>query len=551
MKKDPLQQDPTAYELLGVEPGAGDEELVRTAAMDGAVPGEATAAARELRDPIRRLLVDFFLYQDRYLDDLAFDDPFDTLNQVRTRAAEHWRAIEKRGFPLAGATHSIAVLSYWEARGARRAGADPPAPPDVAARLWEAALSRFAALCASEAFWAEWCAMTGNRAAGETGANALEQRITDELEAMAGLRRETGDVRGAERLREHLALFRSELEAARALSELKVLSGRGLSPTAITAGPYLLAEVGLLEKVRTVVEERRPDLLPLFSPFAVIERLVQEREYDSARSALERLDAGSRASREVRRIETGLWLGLALGDIRADRFDDAFDHWERAIASADNRPSVAAPLSESVLGKAKLLQSREAHDEAIALLRRALPLGEREILRVPLAHFLFERAERGIARATVAAGDEATGLDPAIATLRGAVADLEDAVALDLANGEIRDRRNEAEDLLGGLLARTQPEQTTVTEPAAEGEKKADAPPARPSPATIARSPAAKGGSALRAVAIALWVGVGLLALVAYPLIMPHRLGGAGTIIAIGVALGWIATNAIGWALLR
>jgi tetratricopeptide (TPR) repeat protein len=550
MKKDPLQRDPTAYELLGVEPGAGGEELPGAAEVDAAGSGETIAAARELGDPVRRALVDLFLYQDRYLDDLAFDDPFETLNEVRRRAAERWRAIEKRGFPLAGATHSIAVLSYWEARGSRRNDPGLPNPPDVTARLWEAALSRFAALSASEAFWAEWGVVTGNRVEGEAAANALEQRITDEFEAMAWLRRENGDVPGEGRVREHLALFRSELEAARALAELKVLSGRGLSPTAITAGPYLLAEVGLLDKVRAVVEERRPALLPLFSPFAVIERLVAEREYASALGALERLDAGSRASSEARRIEAGLWLGLALKDLQADRVDDAFGHWERALACAEARAPVAIPLSESVLGKAKLLQSREAHDDAIALLQRALPLGEREILRVPLAHFLFERAEMRIARATVAAGDEEADLGPAIAEMRGAVADLEEAVAIDLANGEIRERRNEVEDLLRVLLARTGPESATVVETAVE-EEATDASSGEPSPATGAPSPAAKRSSALMAVGIALWVGIGLLALVAYPLIMPHHLGGAGTIISVGVAVGWIATNAIGWVLLR
>ena len=55
----------------------------------------------------------------------------------------------------------------------------------------------------------------------------------------------------------------------------------------------------------------------------------------------------------------------------------------------------------------------------------------------------------------------------------------------------------------------------------------------------------------LVAAGVALWIGIGLLALLAYPFLMPQRLGGLGTIIAIGVAVGWIAANAIGWRLLR
>ena len=55
----------------------------------------------------------------------------------------------------------------------------------------------------------------------------------------------------------------------------------------------------------------------------------------------------------------------------------------------------------------------------------------------------------------------------------------------------------------------------------------------------------------MMAVGVALWVGIGLLVFVAYPLLMPQHLGGAGTLIVLGLAVGWIATNAIGWFFLR
>ena len=77
---------------------------------------------------------------------------------------------------------------------------------------------------------------------------------------------------------------------------------------------------------------------------------------------------------------------------------------------------------------------------------------------MPLAHFLHERADSRIERASAGAGDGETDLGPAIAEMRGAVADLEEAVLLDPTNGGIRDRRNEAEDLLLALLARAGPE---------------------------------------------------------------------------------------------
>ena len=106
-------------------------EIDRAAAEGAGDPGETMAAAQELRDPARRALVDLFLYQDRYLDDLAFDDPFETLRETTARrgADERWRAVERRGFPLPAATHSIAVLWYL---GGPRSGPERPGPAHAA-----------------------------------------------------------------------------------------------------------------------------------------------------------------------------------------------------------------------------------------------------------------------------------------------------------------------------------------------------------------------------------------------------------------------------------
>ena len=552
MKRDPLQRGPTPYDRLGVEPGAGDDEIEQAtqAGTDRSV--EVADAVQALRDPVQRALIDLFLYHDRYLDDLAFDDPLETLGETaaRRRADERWRGVERKGFPMPAATHSIAVLSYWEARGSGRNGPDLPTAPDVTGRLWEAALARFAALIASDGFWTEWGVLTGNRGAGVAAANALEARLTGELEEMAATLRDREDVPGEARVREHLALFRSELKSARALPALRILSGRGLSPAAIAAGPHLLAELGLLEKVRASVEAQHADLLPLFSPLARIGLLIEEKEYASARAALERLGPDEREAPGARELEARAHLELGAGALAGGRTDEAIAHWERAMERAEVRSDVAVPVSEAVLTRAKLLHSREEHDEAIQLLQRALPLAERGILGVPLAHFLLERADGRIARATAGAGDDAADLGPAIAEMRGAVADLEEAVALDPTNGGTRDRRNEAEDMLHGLLARAGPNAGEVVEP--EGAPApTDVPADDPAPAGPVQAPVATRSSVLVAAGVALWIGIGLLALLAYPLLMPQRLGGLGTVIALGVAVGWIATNAVGWWLLR
>ncbi|NLX48491.1 MAG: hypothetical protein GXY82_01185 [Methanospirillum sp.] len=561
MKRDPLQRGPTPYDLLGVEPGSGVDESVYTGDTGVGIPeGTATDAEREvarsdLTDPVRRAIVDLFYYQDRYLDELAFNDPIESLSvtPARRSAAERWRAVERRGFPISAATHSIAVLSYWEARASGRNGPDLPTPPDVTGRLWQAALTRFAALCASDGFWTEWGILSGNRASGDSGnrvAEGLEARLTEELEGMAETLRDRGDVPGEGRAREHLALFRTELRAARNLQTLRVISGRGLSPVALAAGPVLLEEVGLLEKVQASVGEQRPELLPLFSPLARIEGLIDDREYESALGAIERLDDPVRETEEVRDLEGRVRLALGQRAIDEDRVDEAIGHWERAHAISGDRSSVAAPLSTAALARAKLLNSREDHDGAIALLQRAMPFGEREVLALPLAHFLLERADARIERAAALADEEDPGLSRAVAEMRGAVVDLEEAVELDPTNGGIRDRRNEAEDQLQALLLRSGGEigDAPVVSPADE---EAPTPGVGASRGNEGLSKGSRRAVALTALGIALWVGIGILALVAYPLLMPRYLGATGLVIGIAVSIGWIVTNAVGWVLLR
>lgn len=554
MKRDPLQpasiperkkEEPSDPRGRGL--GASEEEM--GSSPEG--PREADGSAIEFDRPAAPgspmlqdgVLADFFLYQERYLDDLAFNDPIEALAEVteRRRVDERWRAIERRGFPLPAATHSIALLSYWEARGSGRNGPNLPTPPDTTARLWDAALSRFAALAASEDFWTEWGVLSKNRGAAEIAAYALERHLTDELGAIVARLRESGDVHGEARFREHRALFRSELRAARALPALRILSGRGLSPAAIAAGPALLAEVGLLDKVRASVEAQCPDQLPLFSMFARIRQLVEDGEYESALGALERLDPAERGIAETRDLETRARFDLGLRALAADRTDEAFGHWERAYTLVEVRSAVAHPVSEAVLAKAKVLYSSEERDEAIRLLQRAVPFGERELLGAPLAHFLLERAEGRIARAT--GGEEDADPNSTVAEVRGAVADLEEAVALDPENAGLRERRNAADSLLQALLARAGPG-------VGAGDATA-APPDDLVPEPAVQPQAGRRSAALTAVGVALWVGIGLLALVAYPIVMPQHLGGTGTLVALGVAVGWIAANAVGWVLIR
>jgi len=487
-------------------------------------------------DPQVRALDDLFRYQERYLEDLGFDDPVGTLEETsnRRRVADLWRAREQRTFPNPGATHSLALLLYWEARASGRSGAQLPSPPDSTDRLWTGAHTRFAALCASDAFWIEWGVLAGRieeARSGRLGA-ALADRLSRELETIAARLTEGGDHPAAARFEEHLALFRSELEAAGSLPALRILSGRGLSPAAIVAGPVLLAEVGMLEKVRQAIAPQRPDLLDLFDPHARIRRLVREERYGAALRAIERMEPAEREEAEVSALEEVALLRGAEEALRAGRIEDAVRHWERALRAGRPVGPIREQIASLVTQEASALRARGEHGAAIGLLERAGTLTEDPAITRLLGAALVARAGERLdgvqqgGRGPLEPGDrrKEVGL---------AIVDLERAVALQPEDRAANEALEKARGLLHALDAGDR------METGARGEGDAGEGIIPQAPATTGAGRPGAGHRPLFYVGAALWLGIALLVLVAYPLVLPPALGTTGLLVVLGVGAAW------------
>ena len=507
--------------------------------MPGAV--ESTAA------PAIHVLDDLFRYQDRYLEDLGFTDSIETLGETaaRRRLGDLWRAREQRSFPNPGATHSLALLLYWEARGSGRNEAQLPSPPDSTDRLWTGALRRFAALCASEAFWIEWGVLAGRIEEVRDGglAAALADRLSLELETIATRLHERGDQPAAARFEGHLALFRAELEAAQGLPDLRILSGRGLSPAAIVAGPLLLADVGMLEKVQEAIAPQRPELLPLFDRHAWIQRLVQEERYEAALHALERLGPAEREEPAVRGLEEVALTRGAEQALRGGRVEDAVRHWNRALRVTELVGPLRSKITTIATEEAASLQGRGETGAAIELMERVDPLVEDPGLRTLLSAALVRRAgERlqGPGREEEAPGD----LDERHREARSMIADLERALELDPENRAAQGSLDEARLLLDERGA----ENADATAPSAD---QAAAQRARGIPTATGGQGDEDGRSLLFYGGGALWVGITLLVLVAYPLVLPRALGGMGVLVVLALAGGWLLVNLAGFMVLR
>ncbi len=516
------------------------------------------ATVDETTDPDTRTLDDLFLYQDRYLEDLGFADPIETLGEtgIRRQVADQWRAREQRSFPNPGATHSLAVLLYWEARGSGRNGAQLPTTPGSTDRLWTGALVRFAALCASDTFWIEWGVLAGKIEAVRDRALAplLVDRLTRELETIASRLRETGDHPAAARYEEHLARFRTELEAAERLPALRILSGRGLSPAAIVAGPQLLAEVGMLDKVRDAIAPQQPELLPLFERHAWIRRLVDEGQHEVALQALERVETGERGRAALRALELAALFGGAEQTLQAGRIEDAARYWERGLRLAEDPEPVATRIAETATAEAAALEERGQHSTAIELLERVVTLGQDSAVRAMLGAALRRRAAARI-EAVVDESAEESVTEEGIETIREEVDHLERAAALDPGNSETLDVLEYARRVLADLEAgpAAAPPAPVASEPMPDPSPVTGAAPRPQRGNLLARMRANEGGGRplVFYAGAALWLGITILVVVAYPLVLPRSLGGTGAVLALALAGGWGLANVIGVMALR
>jgi tetratricopeptide (TPR) repeat protein len=506
--------------------------------------------------PESRVLDDFFKYQDRYLDDLGFNEPIDYLGttSARRELAELWQSRERRAFPNPGATHTLAVLYYWEARASGRNGPQLPTAPDTIDRLWTEALVRFAALSASDTFWSEWGVLTGNSeiVAGGSIALALAERIEIELSTIATRLREMGDHPAATRFEIHLSRFEAELEAARHLPPLRILSGRGLSPAAIVAGPHLLEEVGMLTKVRDAIASQHPETLSLFERYSFIDHLLTSGRYETALHALEQIDPVERAKPQLRTQEIAALREAAGLAIRACMAEDAVHHWERLVRMGEDPAGETERIATLATARAEELVEEGESGAAIDLLEPFLLLGPSTAIPALLGALLFRRGSAWIDAASAESGaEERTEADREV--IRKGVEDLERAATLDPGNAEIASALERARGVQGttGGPVPSAPG-LSVPGPALGGSSPAPTD-GKSRPDRLSRvSLSGEKGAGLRFyLGAALWFGITLLIAIAYPLLLPRTFGVLGILIAFGLAAVWVLANVVGFVAIR
>jgi tetratricopeptide (TPR) repeat protein len=441
--KDPLQTEPTHYEVLGVNRGATPEEIeqaFRAGVAKRVNPQKLLMARQALAQPVERAMLDLFQYDPAVLDRLS-PNPLrhpallDLANR-RATAAE-WEKQLKRAFPDPAIAHALGVLWYWTAvaEETRLADAKAELPVD---ELWKPAI----------ACWGMVLAGSEGRApaGGPAISKEVAARVTDGLRSRL---LDQAQKRQRARYQEMELALVTEIRTAKEIAAAGIRNEKGT----ISCGPLMLGRIGILDSVREQVESgalRQPGntrlaaLRDSLSPFSGISALLSAQKPQAAADAIEALPSGDRARGEVQRLKARAYLEIGKQQASLGQVDEALGAWRQALA-CKNAEEVGKTVRAEVVTfcqqRAAAIQSTE-RERAMEILEHGLRIVEKdEKLSLTLAEMLVSRAI-GILNAAhekVEKGDAAAARE-AIKEIERGIADLDRAEKL----GSERARENAA-----------------------------------------------------------------------------------------------------------
>ncbi|MFQ5926494.1 MAG: hypothetical protein ACE5MH_03575 [Terriglobia bacterium] len=407
--KDPWQTEETAYEVLGLDEQAGEEEVERAfklALARGRNAQQLLAARNTLRRPLARAFLNLFRYDLRALAPLVrFSFQPDGLAQAggRQQLAQVLLRVQRKSFPHPAASHALAVLYYWSARqaGTQAAAAAVSAPLSP----WGAAIAHLVLLGHLSEFWEGW---RGAHPGVEP--EALRERLATYLQGelrtrAEGFRRAGQGEKQAE-FENYLLQYALEERVARSLGEMKetfVVNGQSLW---LPCGPLLLEFMGWLDPVREQVvacSQHQPstvwrELAAALSPLGRVQALLENRQVDAALDSLNHLPVQQLKSPEAAHLRARLYLAkghqhASLGELR-----EAMAAW-RQVRKTNPDDDVLAELSTAVTAAVReraraLLETQP--EEAGKLLKQALGVADSDELQSLQGEILTRRAFRRV-----------------------------------------------------------------------------------------------------------------------------------------------------------
>ena len=413
--RDPLQAQPTPFEILGVEPSAAADDVERAlarrlaAARTSTERAAAVGARTALRDTVKRKLAMAFLYEPQALERLdpcPLRDTAALSKQRRHATATAWEEQLRQRFPDPAAAHSLAVLWYWTAVSGAGEGF---------AAAWERAIGYWAMVVAADDFWPGDVRVDPSTR-GEVRLKIVERLRRDVL-ADADRRREAPSAVALQDVMD------SEVRSAYQVAS----AGLRIDGRRVCVGWRLAAHLRLTERLSahgTIVA------LAL-SPHEAISELLAEGRTATATAEIERQVARAGYDPDLADLHAFALLAAgrrhtAAGDARA-----AVDCCESALGLA-NAPALRAQIVEALVAACREAGRDMEPDLAVGFLDERLAVVPDRRLALQLADVLFTR---GIARmnATLRSADSMrSDLGGLAASLQANLDDIERAAGLGL-----------------------------------------------------------------------------------------------------------------------
>jgi tetratricopeptide (TPR) repeat protein len=485
--KDPLCIKETPYEVLNLEVNV-DKKAIDTAFKKYIASGLSIEKAKEawsnLSKPLERSLVDVFLYNKDYIDQLVphiVTGDVSRLLDQRNNTALAWSNIQKKLFPHFGSTHSLAVLWYsWaiyceEEQWANIIKASfnkkenlPKTP--LLNHLWANTISNWVFLINCKDFWIDWTKLkqySSSDLIAESLPQRLENHFINLFNGFSERYRSIGDNISIRRYQEYENLFTLEMKTAKNLfNEGISITKNGIEFT-LCCGRIMLEQLDLLSMVMKQLEEnlessshknRLRALITALSPFANIAALIENKKFDEAIYTIESLTTEEKRDREVLHLLVKAYLGKGKQCFSLNNYKDAMSSWEKAFEVKTLREEVEQVIVNNCNSKAISLQ-RSDPDTAIIVLEMGIKIIDSAALKNILSVIYCSRGVTRILEAQNVQKKEQqewidkNGIKKEVSSeIEKGVDDLRKAVEFDSSNSHARNELKIAEEIFNSQM---------------------------------------------------------------------------------------------------
>jgi tetratricopeptide (TPR) repeat protein len=424
--RDPLQKNESPYEILKVSDNAEKKEIdaaFKSAIKTGRNIKELTDAWRTLGKAVERGLTDVFLFNKSFIKQLTpnLEGNSSLLLNKRDQITNEWKITQKRLFPHASSTHSLALCCYrWavyleeeqlaalEKEPFPKEDSLPESPP--LEELWSDTIAFWVFLINSDEFWQEWRNSQENFSAylsSDNDINLVRQRLeshfVNRFHSLGEKYMSHGDKASAARFREYELFFVTEMKTAKRLKETGLQLTRGGKRFVISCGQIMLQKLGILENIQKQLEvfiKSRPrdaklqELAASLSPYANISILIDNKKFEDAIKAITSLPPEQQKKTDVLRLLAKAYLEKGKQDFSLNQFDKALDNWKKGLATGELKQDIQKTMQSECKAKATSLQ-RSDPETAIKLMEKALKIAPNKDLNLTLAEIL---AQAGIGK---------------------------------------------------------------------------------------------------------------------------------------------------------